>query len=81
MQRGRHPFTRHKHQFDLPVFPSTATDQRNPDKAKLKDTILALREMGWSYRQIGLEVGLHWTRIGQILKGVEHDIESANKTQ
>jgi hypothetical protein len=34
----------------------------------LKETILALREMGWSYRQIGREVGLHWTRVGQILK-------------
>jgi hypothetical protein len=38
----------------------------------LKETILMLREMGWSYRQIGREVGLHWTRVGQILKNTEH---------
>jgi transcriptional regulator len=43
-------------------------DLRNPDKAKLKETILALREAGWSYRQIGREVGLHRTRVGQILR-------------
>jgi DNA-directed RNA polymerase specialized sigma24 family protein len=41
---------------------------RNPDKAKLKEIILALRAAGWSYRQIGREVGLHWTRVGQILR-------------
>jgi hypothetical protein len=66
--RGRHPFTRHTHAFELPTSPSTAANERNPDKAKLKETILALRAGGWSYRQIGREVGLHWTRVGQILK-------------
>jgi len=65
---GSHSFTRHTLEFELPVFPSTAADLRNPNKAQLKETILALREMGWSYRQIGREVGLHWTRVGQILK-------------
>jgi hypothetical protein len=65
---GSHPFTRHTHRFELPVSPSMATNQRNPDKAHLKETILALRAAGWSYRQIGREVGLHWTRVGQILR-------------
>jgi hypothetical protein len=50
------------------VSASTVADLRNPDKTKLKETILALRAAGWSYRQIGHEVGLHWTRVGQILK-------------
>jgi hypothetical protein len=68
IERGRHSFTRHTHEFELPISPSTATDQRNPNKAKLKETVLALRAAGWSYREIGREVGLHWTRIGQILK-------------
>jgi len=66
---GSHPFTRHTLEFELPV----AMNQRNPDKAKLKETILALREMGWSYRQIGREVGLHWTRVGQILKSSKNE--------
>jgi hypothetical protein len=71
IERGRHPFTRHTHQFDLPVSASAVADLRNPDKAKLKETILVLRAAGWSYRQIGREVGLHWTRVGQILKDIE----------
>jgi hypothetical protein len=55
---------RHTHAFDLPLSPFTAANQRYPDKAKLKETILALRAQGWSYRQIGSEVGPHWTRVG-----------------
>ena len=43
----------------------------NPDKAKLKETIRALRDLGWSYREIGREVGLHWTRVGQIVRSTE----------
>jgi DNA invertase Pin-like site-specific DNA recombinase len=46
-------------------------DQRNPDKAQLKETILALRAAGQSYRQIGREVGLHRTQVGQILRQIE----------
>jgi hypothetical protein len=63
--------TKHTHAFGVPVFPSTAASLRNPDKAKLKETILALRAAGWSYRQIGCEVGVHWTRVGQILRQVD----------
>jgi DNA-directed RNA polymerase specialized sigma24 family protein len=37
----------------------------------LKEAILALRVQGWSYRQIAAEAGLHWTRVGQILKDVK----------
>jgi hypothetical protein len=48
----------------LLISPSMAADLRNPDKEKLKETILTLRAAGWSYRQIGREVGLHWTRVG-----------------
>jgi hypothetical protein len=72
VKRGSHPYTRHTLEFDLPVPPSAAANQRYPDKAQLKETVLALREMGWSYRQIGREVGLHWTRVGQIVKRDEN---------
>jgi DNA-directed RNA polymerase specialized sigma24 family protein len=54
--------------FEVPVSPSTVANQRIPDKAKLKETILALRAMGWSYREIAREVELHWTRVEQILR-------------
>jgi DNA-directed RNA polymerase specialized sigma24 family protein len=40
----------------------------------LKETILALRAAGWSYREIAREVGLHWTRVGQILKRAKEKI-------
>lgn len=62
---------------------SESGKQRNPDKTKLKETIMALREMGWSYRQIGREVGLHWTRVGQILRDIErkHLGTSANELE
>jgi hypothetical protein len=50
------------------VPPSTAANQRYPDQAKLKETILALHAAGWSYRQIVREVG-------QILKDAERKTE------
>ena len=52
---------------------STAANHRHPDKAELRATILALREQGWSYREIGHAVGLHWTRVGQILNANKPD--------
>ena len=69
IQRGRHPFTRHTHEFELPVFPSHA--QKYFDKAEQRRVIMQLRTQGWSYREIGREVGLHWTRVGQIVKDIE----------
>jgi transposase len=41
---------------------------RNPDKAQLRTDILAMRADGMSYRQIARAVGLHWTRVQQIVK-------------
>ncbi len=48
--------------------PSTTANQRCPDKAKPKETILALRAMGWSYREIARGVGLQRTKVGQIVR-------------
>ncbi len=72
-ERDSFPYTRHTHEFNLPVSPSTAANERYPDKARLKETILALRAAGWRYREIAREVGLHWTRVGQILKSYNSD--------
>jgi hypothetical protein len=30
-----------------------------------------MRERGMSYRQIARQVGVHWTRVGQIAKSAE----------
>jgi DNA-directed RNA polymerase specialized sigma24 family protein len=41
------------------------------DKAKVRETIFQLRAEGLSYREIAKVVGLHFTRIRQILKVAE----------
>ena len=65
--RGRVSLTRHNIEFPIPLPPSTLSDHLNPDKTKLRETIFDLRNHGWSFRQIAQEVGLHWTRIQQIV--------------
>jgi len=44
--------------------------QRNPDKQLLHATVLELRGQGMSYREIAQVIGLHWTRIRQIVKSL-----------
>ena len=63
--------TRHSLRFDIPLPASTESDLRNPDKEQLRADILAMRESGMSYRQIAREVGLHFTRVQQIVKSRE----------
>jgi hypothetical protein len=69
--RGHVLYTRHLHPFKVPLPPSTEAALRHPDKAKLRETILTLRAQGMSYREIGREVGLHWTRVGQIIQSIK----------
>jgi DNA-directed RNA polymerase specialized sigma24 family protein len=47
---------------------SAGSNQKYLDKAEQRRVILELRVLGWSYRQIAEEVGLHWTRVRQILR-------------
>jgi DNA-directed RNA polymerase specialized sigma24 family protein len=47
---------------------SATNNRKYPNKSEQKRVILALRALGWSYRELAEEVGLHWTRVGQILK-------------
>ena len=54
--------------FDVPVPPSTESDSKHPDKAELRRRIFEMRAQGMSYREIGAALGIHWTRVGQILK-------------
>lgn len=63
--------TRHILRFDIPLPVSTESDLRNPDKAQLRADILAMLQRGMSYRKIGAALGIHWTRVGQIVKGAE----------
>lgn len=65
------PLTRHSLRFNIPLPASTESDLRNPDKEQLRADILAMRVAGMSYRQIARVVGLHWTRVQQIVKSSE----------
>jgi hypothetical protein len=40
----------------------------HPNKKRLRSNILDLRAQGMSYQEIARVVGLHWTRIQQIVK-------------
>jgi hypothetical protein len=55
--------------FDIPVAPTTLSDQHYTNKEHLKSIILDMHANGMSYRQIGAALGIHWTRVGQIIKG------------
>jgi len=54
--------------FDIPVAPTTLSDQRYTNKGYLKSINLEMQGSGMSYRQIGTALGIHWTRVGQIMK-------------
>jgi len=61
------PLTRHILRFDIRLSTSTESDPRDPDKDALRQSILELRAQGMSYRQIAQAVGVHFTRVRQIL--------------
>jgi hypothetical protein len=65
--RGRVALTRYKLAFNISLSDSTYSKNLNPDKVQLRETIFELRAQGWSFRQIAQVVGLHWTRIQQIV--------------
>ena len=62
------PLTRHILRFDIPLTASTESNSRNPNKEQLRADILSMREHGMSYRQIAAALGIHWTRVGQIVR-------------
>jgi hypothetical protein len=68
-------YTRHKLDFALTQSDIAIATQRNPDKQLLRATVLELRVQGRSYQEISQVVGLHWTRIQQMVKS---ESESTN---
>ena len=62
------PLTRHILRFTIPLTASTKSNLRNLDKEQLRADVLALSKYGMSYRQIAVELGIHWTRVGQIVR-------------
>lgn len=61
-------FPSHGQLFEVAYSEVAIASQRNPDKEHLRAVILKRREKGMSYREIGQAMGLHWTRIEQIVK-------------
>ena len=61
----------------MPETASTASNRLNGNKALLREKVLKMRQQGMSYRQIADAVGLHWTRVGQIVREY-NDAENKN---
>lgn len=59
---------RHKLNLAIPIPQSTLSDYLHSDKEQLRSNIRGLREQGMSYRKVAQVVGLHGTRIQQIVK-------------
>jgi hypothetical protein len=53
--------------FEIPLLHSTITKLSFSDKALLRTLVLEMREQKMSYREIGNALGLHWTRVHQIV--------------
>jgi DNA invertase Pin-like site-specific DNA recombinase len=66
-KKASNPKTRHTLDFALPLPASTISNQQVCDKAKVRETIFKLRAEGLSYREIAKVIGLHFTRVRQIL--------------
>ena len=66
--RDGNPITRHMLNFEIPLPPSTVTKLSFSDKALLRTLVLEMHEQKMSYRDIGKAIGLHWTRVHQIVK-------------
>ncbi len=64
------PKTRQFYAFPIPEF----SLNKHMDREALKQMITDLRAEGWSLRQIGAEVGLHFTRVRQLLSRVDSQV-------
>jgi hypothetical protein len=62
------PIIRHMLNFEIPLPQSTVTKLSFSDKTLLRALVLERYEQRMSYREIGKALGLHWTRVHQIVK-------------
>jgi len=67
--RGVVPFPSQKRGFIVLPSEYVVATSRHKHKRELKDRIFRLRDEGFSLREIAYEVGLHWTRVWQLLNG------------
>lgn len=66
--RGFVPFPSQKRRFIVLESAYVIATSRHIHKRELKDRVFRLRDEGLSLREIAREVGLHWTRVWQILQ-------------
>ena len=66
--RDGNPITIHMLNFEIPLPQSTVTKLSFSDKALLRTLVLKMHEQGMSYREIGKALGLHWTRVRQLVR-------------
>jgi hypothetical protein len=66
--RGVVPFPSQQRQFRVAISAYVQSRWRHPNKNTLRELVQQLRNSGLSVREIAAEVGLHWTRVGQLVK-------------
>lgn len=66
-------FPSHSTEFNVLLSGNASALQRHPNKAQVREVILTLRENNLSYREISRIVGLHWTRVAQIVNTARSD--------
>ena len=66
--RDGNPITGHMLNFEIPLPQSTVTKLSFSDKDFLRTLVLEIHEQKMSYREIGRALGMHWTRVNQIVK-------------
>ena len=71
--RDRNPITVHTLKFEMPLPQSNVTKLSFSDKALLRTLVFEMYEQKMSYRKIGKALGLHWTRVHQILSTFKGD--------
>jgi hypothetical protein len=71
--RDGNPITRHMLDFEIALPQSTVTKLSFSDKALLRTLVLEMHEQGMSYREIGKALGLHWTRVHQIVSKISRN--------
>ncbi|MBK8023900.1 MAG: hypothetical protein IPK19_21310 [Chloroflexi bacterium] len=66
--RGFVPFPSQTRWFAVLISAHEQAVRQNPDKQQLREAIFQMSASGMSYREIGTVLGLHWTRVGHVMR-------------
>ncbi|MBK8023924.1 MAG: hypothetical protein IPK19_21440 [Chloroflexi bacterium] len=62
------PKTRHGWECPLPDCPEASPQFKHLSKEDLRRVIGDMQASGMSYREIGMALSIHWTRVEQVLR-------------